>query len=356
MTPRLRADLCVVGLGAAGLRAAAEAARRGLDVVGVDAGRPGDGASGRNGGFLLAGAADFHHVLARRIGAAGATALYRRTLEGLEEEISLAPDAVRRTGSLRLAVDAAETADCREMAAAMRRDGIAVEDAAGPWGRGLRFPHDAAMHPGRRCAALVQRAEDAGVRLVAHAPARRIDAGAVVTDRVRISAPRTLVAIDGGLELVLPQLAADVRTGRAQMLATGPDAVPAAVVPAPVYARHGYDYWQRLPDGTLALGGGRDLGGDREWTADDAVTAVVQGYLERVLRERIGTRAPVVHRWSGRLGFTRDRMPVCRLLAPDLAVAGGYCGTGNVIGPIAAIGALRLLLDGQSADAALLTG
>ncbi|WP_331712129.1 FAD-dependent oxidoreductase, partial [Rhodococcus sp. EPR-147] len=49
------ADVCVVGLGGSGLAAVTDLVDRGLDVVGIDAGRIAAGAAGRNGGFLLGG-------------------------------------------------------------------------------------------------------------------------------------------------------------------------------------------------------------------------------------------------------------------------------------------------------------
>jgi hypothetical protein len=80
----------------------------------------------------------------------------------------------------------------------------------------------------------------------------------------RVTARRgVLVAVDGGLEHVVPALRGRVRAARLQMLATAPD--PRRRGPPPVYARYGLDYWQQLPDGRVALGGGRDLGGEDEW-------------------------------------------------------------------------------------------
>ena len=351
---QLDADLCVVGLGAAGLQAATTASRRGLGVVGLDAGAIGDGASGRNGGFLLAGAADFHHRLGQRVGRARAAALYERTLEELETQIRLTPEAVRRVGSIRLATSDEELDDCAAQAAVMRRDRLPVDEADGPFGRGLFFPRDAAMHPGRRMELLHRMAAAAGVRLVAHAPVHHLDTGTVVSTAVRVTAPYVLVAVDGGLEAVVPELAGHVRTARAQMLATAPNAVAPELVPAPVYARYGLDYWQRLEDGRVALGGARDVGGHEEWTSTDAVTPRVQSALEHILRQRLGSGSPITHRWSGRLGFTADRLPVCAVVRPGVAVAGGYCGTGNVLGALTARAALALLLDGWSADAELL--
>lgn len=353
--PPLEADLCVVGLGAAGLQAATMASRRGLAVVGIDAGPVGGGASGRNGGFLLAGAADFHHRLAARVGSARATTIYERTLEELDRQVELAPEAVQRVGSVRLATSAEEAEDCATQAEAMRRDGLPVEETSGIYGSGLRFPRDAAMHPGRRIAALAGQARVAGVRLLPHHRVTAITEATVGGPTAVVATTRALVAVDGGLEHLLPELAGHVRTARAQMLATAPNAVAPELVPAPMYARFGLDYWQRLQDGRVVVGGARDVGGQDEWTTVDAVTAPVQAALEAILRDRLVVDAPVTHRWSGRLGFTADRLPVCRLIRPGLAVAGGYCGTGNVIGPLAARGALGLLLDGVSGDAELLS-
>ena len=49
-----KADLCIVGGGLTGLSAALHAARAGLDIVLLECGALGDGASGRNGGQTFA--------------------------------------------------------------------------------------------------------------------------------------------------------------------------------------------------------------------------------------------------------------------------------------------------------------
>ena len=61
-------DVCVVGLGGSGLACVGELVRLGARVAGVEAGRVGGGAAGRNGGFLLAGLALFYHDAVARYG------------------------------------------------------------------------------------------------------------------------------------------------------------------------------------------------------------------------------------------------------------------------------------------------
>ena len=113
---------------------------------------------------------------------------------------------------------------------------------------------------------------------------------------------RVIVAVDGRLEQVLPELAPRLRTARLQMLATAP--ATEVDVPRPVYRRWGYEYWQQLPDCRIALGGLRDRAGDSEWTAEALVTDSLQRDLERVLRDRLHVTAPVTHRWAGVVGYS----------------------------------------------------
>ena len=126
--PTLRGEqhaaVCVVGLGGSGLAALTRLREAGVDAVGVDAGQVGAGAAGRNGGFLLAGIADFHHHAVRRHGRERAAALYRLTLEELEHWYAAAQPGVRACGTLRIAADAAERRDCAAQQAALRADGL----------------------------------------------------------------------------------------------------------------------------------------------------------------------------------------------------------------------------------------
>jgi gamma-glutamylputrescine oxidase len=339
------ADVVVVGMGAAGLTAAGRLARAGADVVVLDAGGPGAGASGRNGGFLLAGLAPAHHEVVQRLGRARATALYRLTAEALAATAEAHPDAVRRVGSVRVSRSPAEDDDVAAQLVAMRTDGLAVEEYDGPEGRGLLFPDDAAFHPLARARALAAQAREAGARLC-RAAVHGVDGAGAATPAGRVAARRgVLVAVDGGLEQLLPALAGQVRSARLQMLATAP--AGDVVVPRPVYARYGLDYWQQLPDGRVALGGGRDVGGESEWVAEGTtapVSDVVQQHLERLLREDVGTAAPVEHRWTGVVAFTPDGLPVLAEPEPGLLAVGGYSGTGNLVGPLCATWAADRLL------------
>ena len=364
-----RCDVCVVGLGGSGLTAVRELLRQrpGLRVLGLDAGDAGAGAAGRNGGFFLAGGAQFYHDAVALLGRARARSVYAATLAELDclfEE--LAPlGLAARTGSLRIAHDAADAADCAAHLAALAADGLPAQPYAGPEGTGLLLPSDGVFHPLRRVRHLAAQARALGAALhggsavLALAPGASSGEGAVALEVAgggRVAARRVIVAVDGRLEALLPALAPRVRTARLQMAATAPcpqrAAAHAARPPRPVYTRGGYDYWQVLPSGSIAAGGFRDEGAAAEWTHSSAPTAAVQARLAGLLRQRLRCHAPVTHAWAASVAYTQPGPPdFCQPVSEEVHrgvfAIGAYCGTGNVLGAVhakrAAAWALRSL-------------
>jgi gamma-glutamylputrescine oxidase len=350
------ADLCVVGLGGSGLAAVGEGLRRGLSVVGVDAGRVAAGAAGRNGGFLLGGPAIAVHQAGAGWGLESALALYRETLDEIGALADLlGPEVIRRVGSIRLAglpgdpetsAEAADRADelsdCMEQIRVLREHGIAVEPYDGVMGQGLYLPDDAAMNPARRALGMAA-IYGASAQLFENSPVTSVESGRVVTAAGSVSAGLVVVAVDGRLEVLLPELAGRVRTARLQMLATAP--VSLGLLPCPVYGRWGYDYAQQDVSGRLFVGGGRDQFKPDEWTADTDPTASVQGWIEGVATRFAGSPVDVTHRWGASVGFTPDARPLVTVVRPGVVACGGYNGTGNLVGPIAARAAVALGLD-----------
>src|SRR5437762_12637574 len=122
-----RADVAIVGAGVTGCSAALRLAEAGLRVRVHDARGIAEGASGRNGGFALRGGAARYDVARETYGAEGAQELWRRTEGALDRLESVAGDAFRRTGSLRLAADDEERAEILGEYEALRADGFAAD-------------------------------------------------------------------------------------------------------------------------------------------------------------------------------------------------------------------------------------
>ena len=340
------ADVCVIGLGGSGLSCIGELQRTGARVVGIDAVTVGGGAAGRNGGFLLAGIASFHHEAADSHGRERATRAWHLTLTELERIAAETPAAVRRTGTLRIAIDDEEMADCDAQLAAMTMDGLPVERYDGWEGRGLLFPQDASFQPLLRCREIARRVITNGAHLFEHSPSLAIGRGEVTTPRGMVRAPITIVAVDGGLERALPELVGRVRSVRLQMVGTAP--ASDVHYERPVYSRYGLDYWQQLADGRIALGGFRDVGGDSEWTLDAKPSAAVQRALEQCLRERVRTIAPITHRWAALVAYTPDGLPVVEQVREGVWATGAYNGTGNVVGALCGRAVAQLAVSGRT--------
>lgn len=348
----MRADVVVVGLGGSGLAAIEELQARGVDVVGVDAGPVGAGAAGRNGGFVLAGLAKFYHETVAQFGREVAAAIYRATTEEIQRQVAAMPEVFRLNGSLRLAADEIELEDCREHRAALLADGFPAERYRGEEGEGLLLPTDGVFQPMQRVRTMAARLHGRGARLFEQSPVSTIARGRVATGRGEVSCDRVVVAVDGNLERIFPELSPRVRTARLQMLGTAP--AREVDFPRAVYWRYGYEYWQQRPDGSVALGGFRDQMLYDEWTSSAEPTPAIQRLLENFLREHLRVRAPVTHRWAASVAYSDDGLPVLEEVRDGVWAAGAYCGTGNIVGALCGRAAAALACGERPAWAELL--
>jgi len=347
LTGDAEAALCVVGLGGTGLACITEALALGVpSVIGIDAVGVAAGAAGRNGGLLVSGTSEFHHDAVAQLGRARAVAITELTVAEIDRMARETPSAVRRVGSLRIAASSEEREDCERQRLAMVADGFEAETYEGPEGVGILLPTDAASHPLRRCRTLAARAMQRGAQLFGTTTAHEITAGCVRTDQGTIRARHVIVCVDGNLERLVPELRGVARTARLQMLASAP--TREVSYPRPVSTRDGYDYWQQLPDGSVLLGGGRDVAPDEEWTAVSAPSERIQGYLTETLRTRLGVHADVTHRWAASVSYTETGLPVFRELGDGVTVMGAFSGTGNVVGALLGRGAAQLACSGRS--------
>ncbi len=358
------ADACVVGLGGSGLAAIEELTARGLSVIGLDAGRVAAGAAGRNGGFLSCGGAMPVGGDDTPIPLDLYAQLYRETLAEQRHLLDvLGPDVVRRTGSLSLAglpgtpEDDAEAEQTQQQIVALEKEqealasiGVRVEPYDGDLGQGYFNPDTAMMNPVRRAFGLAASLPGTA-RLHEHSPVTRVEQGRVVTARGTVVAPIVIVAVDGKLEQLLPQLRGMVQTMRLQMVATEP--ITPGRLPCGAGFRDGYEWAQQDPAGRLLIGGGRDHFREAETTTDDRPTDGVQDWIDRAARRVAGQPVTVTHRWAASAGYTPDRRALCLAVDDGVVACGGYSGSGNLVGPVAARAAVALALDGTTPPAYL---
>lgn len=335
-------DVCVVGLGGSGLACIDQLLREKVSVIGVDAAGVGGAAAGRNGGLLRAGTSLFFHKAAEAYGVDRAARMYAGTIVERERLLANYPSVARRIGYLRLAHDTVDETDCRAHLKALRLATFPAEWYDGALGRGLLVPDDAVIDPLARCRLEAERVSARGAKLFEHSVVERLEPGVVMTREGTVRCRLTIVAADGALAALFPELEGRVWPMRLQMLASGPH--PPGLLPHAISARGGWEYAQQLPDGTIAFGGCRDVGGAAERTSDTSVTVEVQDALEQRFREVTGIDPIVTHRWAATAGYTSNGLPVLEEVLPSVWAVGGYCGTGNLFGAACGRSVVRLAL------------
>jgi gamma-glutamylputrescine oxidase len=327
--PADRVDVAVIGAGVTGCACALALARGGLSVRVHDERGIAEGASGRNGGFALRGGAAKYDVARETYGIEGARDLWQRTEAALDRLESVAGDAFRRTGSLRLASDDEERAEILAEYEALREDGFAAEwreelpDLRPSFLGAIFHPTDGALQPARFVLHLAGLAAGEGVSCAEHTRVESLD---------ELGAEQIVIATDGSGRGLLAELDDAVWPARGQVLTTEP--LGEQLFACPHYARHGFDYWQQLTHGRIVLGGFRDFSILTEMTDEETTTEPIQQALDSFLVELLGWMPEVTHRWAGIFGLTQDLLP---LVGPvpgrdGTWVAAGYSGHGNVLG------------------------
>ena len=367
------AEVVIVGAGIGGLATAWHLADRGIRSLILEARAVASGASGRNGGFFIAGPAPMYNDARELFGVELARRIQSATLAAQQEIYDVA-DAIgasgwfRRVGMLRLAVDAGEADHVRDHARALAEDGFSgrlvderdlPEPLRRPGRLGLRTEHDASVHPVRWLAALAEALVARGVRIaegvrVMQPIGTRVGGQlAVATTQGTISAASVVVAADGGLGGLIPYFATRVHARRLHMVATAPLAHPH--VAQPVYARYGHEYHQQLTDGRVVLGGFSDLDAADSYTDREQANPAVDDRLAAYLRDDLGVDAPITHRWVGIVGYTDDQRPYVGAVPRHDGVyaMGGYCGTGNITAWVGGRIVADLICSGRSDDADL---
>ncbi len=242
---------------------------------------------------------------------------------------SLAGDAFRRVGSLRLADDE-ELDAIRAEYEALREDGLDAEWLEDLPGRlatlfrgAIAHPTDGSLQPARWVRRLAARAAEAGACIVEDSRIESLD---------ELEADHVVIATDGYTSGLLPELDAAIRPVRGQVLATEP--LAETLYPRPHYARHGFDYWQQTPDNRLVLGGRRDTSLETEFTSEESITDPIQQQLTAFATELLGEEPRVEHRWPGIFGATDDSLPLVGQVPghDKVWVSAGYSGHGNVMG------------------------
>lgn len=195
-------------MGASGLASVLKLIDSNLSVVGIDATDVASCAAGQNGGFLLAGLDSEYHDNCDRVGISKTKELYQETVVELNSIFREYPYCTKRTGSLRLGYSEENMIECFKQYQALKRDGFNVNWYSGKEGEGFHIPIDGVFDPLKRARTMALKALFKGAKLYGQARATKIENGIVEIDggKHTIYSKRTIVAVDGNIDKVLPEL------------------------------------------------------------------------------------------------------------------------------------------------------
>lgn len=341
-------DVCVVGAGLTGISAALNLAERGLSVVVLDASKVGWGASGRNGGQMIAGYACGIDTFASQLDEAEVRAVWQMG----QETIDIIRDRVHRH-----AIDCDLTFGYLH-AANKPRDVTALQqdrdDMARRFGQsdlrwvpkedmgqfvesdrylgGLFDPQSGHLHPLNYTLGLARAARAAGVRLFENSFVEGLMPASggghtVVTARGRVRAAYVVLACNAYLGELAPATARKIMPVGTYVIATEPlgEARGGALMPANAAvcdSRFVLDYFRMSTDRRMLWGG------------KVSYSTMQPPNLARAMRSDMLKTFPqledarIDYAWGGLCDITMNRAPHFGRLAPTVYFAQGFSGHG----------------------------
>ena len=345
----LTTDVLVVGAGYAGLSAAIELARRGYQVVLLEADRVCSGASGRNGGQVIAGYASGQGPFEQQLGKAQARQAWEMSMQSIElideriREFDIACDRVK--GYMYVADSARKARALEDDCVAMQRDyGFSHEFATGAdVQRYIQSPRYVAaayeatsghLHPLKFGLGLARAAKSLGVKIFETSAVTALERGSVLKARTgKGSVSARFVVLAGNCTLpeygpkVAPELTPRIMPVGTYMISTSPlstDLCRQLISSNAAVCDNNFvlDYFRFSADHRMLFGG------------RVSYSTHTPANLRAVMAQRLGTifpqlkRVPIEFVWGGFVDISMNRAPDFGRLGSNVYYLQGFSGHG----------------------------
>jgi glycine/D-amino acid oxidase-like deaminating enzyme len=347
------ADVAIIGAGFTGLSAARALAKRGINVVVLEANTIGWGASSRNGGMVLTGLKLSPETLAKRYGMELTRKMYAASLasihlvEQIIREENIACD-FSRCGHLEVACKpshfnsyarSVETIanEFNHQLRIVPRAGLADEIGSSIYYGGIVDGSSAGVNPAGYVAGLAAAALNSGAKIYENAGAWQITptsrngsrAYTLQTGRGNVKADNILIATSGYTSAAMPALRKKIIPIGSFIITTEPlpDALARELSPRNrmIYDSKHYLYYYRLtPDNRMLFGGRAAFFPETKNTIRRSAEILRRGMVD-VFPHLRDTK--LSHAWGGTLDFCFDTMPHAGQM-DGIYYALGYAGHG----------------------------
>ena len=347
----ITADVCVVGGGFAGLSSAIELADRGYKVVVLEANHIGFGASGRNGGQIIAGLACEQGVIENALGFEAAKTVWGMTLEALD----LVRERVKRfdikcdltDGFLGVSVNEKKGRELRQwfdvMATKYGYDTDAhwiepahIRDWIGSqrYFNGYYDKRSGHLHPLNYSLGLAKGAASLGVRIFQHSVVTQMQQGdsvTLITDKGSVKAKFVVLAGNMYLPEVSPKLAPSlakrIMPVGTYIIATEPIETNLAAKLIPKNAavcdtNFVLDYFRLSRDKRMIYGGRVSYSA----MTPPNLTQSMQARMVETFTQLKNTK--VAYTWGGFVDISMNRAPDFGRVAPNVYYLQGFSGHG----------------------------
>lgn len=343
LTGEIRADVCIVGAGYAGLSAALHLAERGIDVVLIEANRVGWGASGRNGGQLGVGPRAEMETYERAVGREDARKVWdisiaaNRLVRDLVARHGI--DCDLRNGYLEAAFKPSHSREIMEApehlaehyghqsARAVTPEEMREMLGTTVYHGGYLDEMGGHLHPLKLALGYAKAAAAAGARIHERSRVMSVEAGRVVTEAGAVTADHVLLAMNGYIDGLVPKAARKTIQINNFIGATEPmgENIARQIIRDPVCvcdSRFVLNYYRFTPDNRLLWGGGESYG--RRFPND--IGKLVRRAMTRIFPQLAETR--FTHAWGGTLAITAPRFPVFESFDNGVWSISGWSGSG----------------------------
>ncbi|CAG8999293.1 MAG: Gamma-glutamylputrescine oxidoreductase [Candidatus Celerinatantimonas neptuna] len=346
LTESINSDVCVVGAGITGVVTALELAKKGYNVVVLDAARVGWGASGRSGGQAIFGWACEQSTLEKLVGKSNAQKFWSISLEGLD----LTKDYIKtyqidcdwRDGMAHLGMKARHDEELKAWLYQLRdqygyeslsfwdKEQVCENIASPLYTSGLFDANSGHLHPLNYTLGLVDAAKNAGVTFYEDSQVENLQQGPKVllkTSQGSVCADHVVFACNAYMNGLSDYLESRVMPVGTYIAATEPlgEACCQSLMNNQIAAcdvNFVLDYYRSSRDYRMLFGGRVSYSGIDPRNLEGAM----RKRMARVFPQLKGVR--IDYTWGGYVGITMNRAPHFGRLADNIFFAQGFSGHG----------------------------